>query len=677
MKARQLIPAAIRTCLLLWIAISSFAPALGRTNGDNLIVERENHGASGSAEVRQVLGRAYQDKVLSASNPDGLDQTRDAIMSFEEYSKAPFSPMPHILVLTVDTGQLFYFGTRHTFDPNDWQIRAIEDYWHQFHATLALNEGGDPPVLDSREEMVQRFGEAGLVRFLAKASGVPVRSLEPPREQEHELLLRDFSVEQVKLFYVLRGVVQFRKSHNDERVEDFVERVVRGLSHEPGLEGPPRSFSQFEGSYARLLGEPTDWRAVPDEWFDPAIPRPPRYTNRISRQLSEFRDRYMVKLLISEVKRGHRVFAVVGGSHVIMQERALRAALASPLGQTTNQSLERIRDGRTPLAGPPDPLPFDAQDRLNRNRPGPWDNDVLVYYVGATGQVVLLATFERAGVPTLARLKDGRLIAAHQHFPEQDEANFDKVAVHLSSDEGKTWTSPQVIRLAGLPEGMRFPFDPTLVPLPDGRVRLYFTSLRGRRFEESPPAIYSAISTDGMEYSFEPGMRLGIEGRPVIDCAVVLHQRVFHLYSPDNGSRLPPSARVGADVNESGPPPGVGYHAVSKDGLKFTRVDDVRIKGQKQWLGNAQSDGHVITFFGTGQPGGLVPPGVGQPQRGIWMATSTDGQAWTLLESPPLPGADPGAVATRDGGWIVAVTGPPRPGTPSERRVRGGQQPGK
>ena len=343
MKASQSIPTALRTCLLLWIAISSFAPALGRADGDNLVLERENRGASNPAEIRQVLGRAYQDKAFSTSSPGGLDQNRDAIMSFEEYAKAPFLPMPHILVLTADTGQVFYFGTRHTFDPNDWQIRAIEDYWHQFHATLALNEGGDPPVLDSREEMVQRFGEAGLVRFLAKTSGLPVRSLEPPREQERELLLKDFSVEQVKLFYVLRGVVQFRKSRNDERIEDFVKSVIDGLSREPGLEGPPKSFSEFERSYARLFGESTDWRAAPDEWFDPAIPTPPRYTNRISRQLSEFRDQHMVRLLISEVKRGQRVFAVVGASHVIMQERALREALASPPGQTPDRSLERAQ----------------------------------------------------------------------------------------------------------------------------------------------------------------------------------------------------------------------------------------------------------------------------------------------------------------------------------------------
>jgi hypothetical protein len=54
---------------------------------------------------------------------------------------------------------------------------------------------------------------------------------------------------------------------------------------------------------------------------------------------------------------------------------------------------------------------------------------------------------------------------------------------------------------------MRFPFDPTLVPLPDGRIRLYFTSIHGRRLEEDIPAIYSAISADGIRYTFEPGRR--------------------------------------------------------------------------------------------------------------------------------------------------------------------------
>ena len=272
-------------------------------------------------------------------------------------------------------------------------------------------------------------------------------------------------------------------------------------------------------------------------------------------------------------------------------------------------------------------------------RPGPWDNDVLVYRVDPDGAAAQIGTFARAGVPTLARLADGRLIAAHQHFPADFGADFDKVAVRISEDEGRTWTGPQVIQLRGLPEGMRFPFDPTLVPLPDGRIRLYFTSVKGRRIDEHPPAIYSAISRDGISYEFEPGQRFGIDGRIVIDCAVVLHAGIFHLFAPDNGL-------AGQRRNGNVPSEGVGYHATSEDGLNFKRREDVRIDGRRRWLGNAQSDGKVITFYGTG--------------AGIWTAASKDGFSWTPGASIKARGADPGAVRTSDGGIILIATGPPR-----------------
>jgi len=292
--------------------------------------------------------------------------------------------------------------------------------------------------------------------------------------------------------------------------------------------------------------------------------------------------------------------------------------------------------------------PFDPQGRPNRNQPGPWDNDVLVYRVSAEGAGEQLATFPRAGVPTLARLADGRLVAAHQHFPADNDADFDKVAVRFSSDEGRTWTPAAVIRLSGLPDGMRFPFDPTLVTLPDGRVRLYFTSVAGRRIDLSLPAIHSAVSSNGIDFVVEPGVRFAIAGRQVIDSAVVLHRGVFHLYSPDNGPVGPPPA-PGAGARGRGPAgqAGVGYHATSADGLTFVRQDDVRIEGNRRWLGNAQSDGEQIRFFGTAGPG-------------IWTATSPDGQTWQLGTSLPVPGADPGAVALAKGTWLVVTTGPPR-----------------
>jgi hypothetical protein len=312
-------------------------------------------------------------------------------------------------------------------------------------------------------------------------------------------------------------------------------------------------------------------------------------------------------------------------------------------------------------AGQPEPPPLNPQGQPNRNRPGPWDNDVLVYRIAAGTSVEKLTTFPRAGVPTVARLKDGRLAAAFQHFPEDDNRNFDRVAVRFSSDEGRTWTDAEPIAVEGMDEGLARAFDPTLVPLPDGRVRLYFTSNRSADFRRSTPQIYSAISTNAIHYTFEPGIRFGVEGRIVIDCAVALHEGVFHLIAPDNGTA---NEMMGGQRRGERPRGGTGYHAISRDGLGFIRQADVQLDGALHWLGNAQSDGSVIRFFGTGGPGG------------VWTATSTNGESWTVDEDfPSVMGADPGAVKLKEGGWLLAVTGPPREGRQQPGPGAQGQRP--
>lgn len=300
---------------------------------------------------------------------------------------------------------------------------------------------------------------------------------------------------------------------------------------------------------------------------------------------------------------------------------------------------------------------------------GPWENDLLISRSGdgvVFGKAEVFV--ERAGVPHVIRRANGKLLAVFQWFPENHAAAFDRVAGCVSSDEGKTWSAPTTIEVSGLPEGYHHPFDPTLVELEDGRVRLFFTSHHpGRRM----PGIYSAISTDqtGLKYAFEAGMRLGVEGEMVIDCAAVRVGRKWHLYSPvqdDAGSNagsgwgrkpsFPRRPSFRAEARRA-------YHAVSDDGLKFERVEDVSLPGDDgsgRWLGCVVglADGK-IRFVGTG--GG-----------GIWSATSADGWAWKRDEETRGSGADPGAAMVREGEWVLITTGPKR----SDRRRRAAEDEG-
>jgi hypothetical protein len=152
-------------------------------------------------------------------------------------------------------------------------------------------------------------------------------------------------------------------------------------------------------------------------------------------------------------------------------------------------------------------------------------------------------------------------------------------------------------------------------------------------------------------------VRFAVEDRIVIDCAAALHNRVFHLIVLDNGGASNSMERPG---RSQAPPAGNGYHAMSRDGLKFERGADVKLASSRnRWLGNVQGDGGELVFFGTGP--------------GPWPVLSADGNSWQTVGKPiSAPGADPGAVKLRDGSWLLVVTSPPRPGTPGSRNRREG-----
>ena len=248
------------------------------------------------------------------------------MLSWEEFVRLSIKS-PYVLNLSGDGGSLLYFGAAHTYDPSHPQIAAIERRWSQFKPTVAFSEGGVSPLASSKRNAVARYGESGLVRFLADADDIPVASLEPERSRQVELLASIYPLEQIKLFYVLRFVTQYWRGQDRlMTLEDYLKPFVQYLNRIEKLEGvDPSSLSEIEDTVARLMPDLKDWTRVPPAWFVPI--RNDSYTNRIARRLSEFRNSHMVKLLVDAVNRQERVFAVVGASHVIMQEPALRAKL--------------------------------------------------------------------------------------------------------------------------------------------------------------------------------------------------------------------------------------------------------------------------------------------------------------------------------------------------------------
>lgn len=228
--------------------------------------------------------------------------------------------------------------------------------------------------------------------------------------------------------------------------------------------------------------------------------------------------------------------------------------------------------------------------------------------VWSTG--VLLA--ESASVPEIIYTSKGEYWAYWVDFSESTSPNAEQIGVAFSTD-GKNWQKRGFATFAG-GEGMT-PVDPDAFELDDGRLRMYFYDIADRTSHK----FYSAVSSDGINFTVEPGIRFEAD----------------QIYDP-NVVRLP-DGRYRMYINHTDI-----WSATSSDGLVFVKDDGERV-----------SKGAV--------PGALVLPD-GQVrlyvcQQGISLYTSSDGLVFDavaqgIIQAPGIV-CDPSVAATPDGFIMV------------------------
>lgn len=186
-----------------------------------------------------------------------------------------------------------------------------------------------------------------------------------------------------------------------------------------------------------------------------------------------------------------------------------------------------------------------------------------------------------------------------------------------TSSDGRRFTYRQTLDLPGWG---------TVAPIPIDEVRLRLYAFEQRR--PGGNVVRSFISSNGLDWVAEPGDRLvAAPDAQITDPFVVRWKGAYKMYfkaeERQTQTALPPQPARPAERPGPGQP-GLWDHDV----LVHRVAPDGRIEQR-------------ATFPRSGVP-----------------------------SIARLPGADPGAVAARGGGWIVVSTGPPRPGTPTAERIR-------
>jgi len=247
-----------------------------------------------------------------------------------------------------------------------------------------------------------------------------------------------------------------------------------------------------------------------------------------------------------------------------------------------------------------------------------------------------------ADVPSLADNGAGVVLVAYQNFQDRENQDrFDRVLLRRSTDQGESWELPTVPNFVDFPSGAARPFDPTIVWDPDGAEgglwRLYFSmSTSGSRRLDESVCTHSAVSTDGLNFTYEQEPRFCASGGAVIDPAVALFEGTW-LYMAPRGS------------------PQDGSHlASSEDGLTFTDETPISSDNNHAWTGNLTVVDDELRFYGREV---LYPN-----ENYLWWSSSSEGLSWSDYTQTNIPaGKDPGILRRADGSFLILVpTSPPK-----------------
>ena len=225
-------------------------------------------------------------------------------------------PKPYVLELD----NLVFYGAHHTSDRHDPQLADIEARWRAFKPTVALNEGRRRGYFLGPFAMAGSKGESQLLHELARRDGVAFYSLEPPYEEEVGALLKKWTPEQVALYFTLR--VYWGESGGKAN-DGLAEHLRRKRTDVEGLRGSLATVADIDRVWARELPGQADWRTLKEEPEGSIL-------GAIADDSRRVRGEYMARTILDLLRKGERVFAVVGSGHVIRIEWILREGLGAP-----------------------------------------------------------------------------------------------------------------------------------------------------------------------------------------------------------------------------------------------------------------------------------------------------------------------------------------------------------
>jgi hypothetical protein len=221
-------------------------------------------------------------------------------------------PRPFI----INTGDMLIYGSTHTKNPDDFQIKDIEEKWEKFKPTVLLIEGKLGFLMPGLMNPVKKYGENGKAFQLAQKNNIKTYSWDLDKDTLMKKLVNIFSVEKVALKEILNPYfsnLRFGKPTDPEKyVSQFLSRA-RYVNQENNI----KTIEDIDRIWKRDFPG-IDWREESDHDMLPG------YLQDIADTTQWFRNIHLVCVLKELKSKGEKIFVVAGSSHAVCIEKALQ-----------------------------------------------------------------------------------------------------------------------------------------------------------------------------------------------------------------------------------------------------------------------------------------------------------------------------------------------------------------
>ena len=233
------------------------------------------------------------------------------------------------------SSKLTYIGTIHINKPEPELFNKIRDDIAEIKPDFVYVENDDiswfDKITNDQDYAMKNFHETRYAGFWAKKNGAKLKSLEPPQEVLLQYLANKYGARKTSTILYMRtaSIMRDRFGSKNDEIEKYVINEINKYNPiwaKTNAKDNVKSLEELKVAVKQYFPD-MEYYQAPSGWFDPTSTSKQtgsKFANTIISAASNYRTEYMFKSVSQDVLDGKNIVAVVGMTHLEVQEDAFQ-----------------------------------------------------------------------------------------------------------------------------------------------------------------------------------------------------------------------------------------------------------------------------------------------------------------------------------------------------------------